>query len=43
LPPIVARIVQAHNGQHTPGARPGVPAAWLPAAALRLIRKVLFI
>jgi hypothetical protein len=28
---------------HPPGACPGVPAAWLPAAALRLIRKVLFI
>src|ERR1700736_2166280 len=26
---------------HPPGACPGVPAAWLPAAALRLIRKVL--
>src|SRR4029077_12416046 len=24
---------------HPPGACPGVPAAWLPAAALRLIRK----
>jgi enamine deaminase RidA (YjgF/YER057c/UK114 family) len=42
-PRIVARIVQAHNGQHTLGGIPGVPAAWLPAAALRLIRKVLFI
>ena len=28
---------------HPPGACPGVPAAWLPAAALQLIRKVLFI
>src|SRR5215831_8523761 len=28
---------------HPPGACPGVPAAWLPAAALRLIRKVLLI
>src|SRR5438270_11892124 len=29
--------------EHPPVACPGVPAAWLPAAALRLIRKVLFI
>src|SRR4051812_11643869 len=28
---------------HPPGASPGVPAAWLPAAALRPTRKVLFI
>src|SRR6266446_2602124 len=27
---------------HPPGACPSVPAAWLQAAALRLIRKVLF-
>src|SRR5258707_1382563 len=38
-PRIVARIIQAHNGQHTLGGMPGVPAAWLRAAALRSLGK----